>query len=143
MTPKEMPDFGRVSQIDASKFAAGTAYISVRRPLLDDFAPYIFKTTDFGRTWTKIVDGIRADAYVHAVREDPTRRGLLYAATQHGVDLSYDGISWQSLSLNLPDAPVADLIVEGRAGDRHSRARLSGCWTTSHRSGVQLVAAHC
>ena len=67
-----------------------------------------------GRTWTKIVDGIRADAYVHAVREDPTRRGLLYAATQHGVYLSYDdGASWQSLSLNLPDVPVADLIVEG------------------------------
>lgn len=114
VTPKEMPEFGRVSQIDASKFAAGTAYISVRRPLLDDLAPYIFKTTDFGRTWTRIVDGIRADAYVHAVREDPTRRGLLYAATQHGVYLSYDdGGTWQSLSLNLPDVPVADLIVEG------------------------------
>ncbi|HET9276380.1 MAG TPA: glycosyl hydrolase, partial [Gemmatimonadales bacterium] len=114
VTPKEMPDFGRVSQIDASRFASGTAYISVRRPLLDDLSPYVFRTTDFGRTWTKIVNGIRPDAYVHAVREDPTRRGLLYAATQHGVYLSYDdGASWESLSLNLPDVPVADLIVEG------------------------------
>jgi hypothetical protein len=114
VTPPEMPDFGRVSQIDASKFAAGTAYISVRRPLLNDLAPYIFKTTDFGRTWTKIVSGIRADDYVHSVREDPTRRGLLYAGTQHGVYISYDdGASWQSLSLNLPDVPIADLIVEG------------------------------
>ena len=113
VTPPGMPEFGRVSQIDASPFASGTAYISVRRPLLDDFAPYIFRTTDYGRTWTKIVNGIRADAYVHAVRADPTRRGLLYAATQHGVDISYDdGASWQSLSLNLPDVPVADLIVE-------------------------------
>jgi len=114
VTPKEMPDFGRVSQIDASAFASGTAYLSVRKPLLNDFSPYIFRTTDFGRTWTKIVNGIRADAYVHAVREDPTRRGLLYAATQHGVYISYDdGANWDNLSLNLPDVPVADLIVEG------------------------------
>lgn len=113
VTPKEMPNFGRVSQIDASNFSSGTAYVSVRKPLLNDFAPYIFKTTDYGKTWTKIVNGIRADAYVHAVREDPTRQGLLYAATQHGVYISYDdGANWENLSLNLPDVPVADLIVE-------------------------------
>jgi photosystem II stability/assembly factor-like uncharacterized protein len=113
VTPREMPEFGRVSQIDASSFGSGTAYLSVRRPLLNDFAPYIFKTTDYGRTWSKIVSGIRADDYVHAVREDPTRQGMLYAAAQHGVYLSYDdGASWRSLRLNLPDAPVADLIVE-------------------------------
>ncbi len=113
VTPPGMPDFGRVSQIDASAFALGTAYISVRKPLLNDFSPYIFKTTDFGKTWTKIVNGIRADAYVHAVREDPTRKGLLYAATQHGVYLSYDdGANWDDLSLNMPDIPIADLVVE-------------------------------
>jgi hypothetical protein len=113
ITPKEMPEFGRVSQIDASAFDNGTAYISVRRPLLNDRAPYIFKTTDYGRTWTKIVNGLGAEDYVHAVREDPTRRGLLYAATQHGVYISYDdGAQWQSLKLNMPDVPVADLIVE-------------------------------
>lgn len=113
VTPKEMPEFGRVSQIDASSFASGSAYLSVRRPLLDDFAPYVFKTVDYGRSWTRIVNGLPADAYVHAVREDPTRQGLLYAATQHGVFVSYDdGGSWQSLRLNLPDVPVADLIVE-------------------------------
>jgi photosystem II stability/assembly factor-like uncharacterized protein len=113
VTPPDMPDFGRVTQIDASNFSAGAAYISVRKPLLNDFAPYIFKTTDYGRTWTRIVSGIRADAYVHAVREDPTRQGMLYAATQHGVYLSYDdGASWQSLLLNMPDVPVSDLIVE-------------------------------
>jgi photosystem II stability/assembly factor-like uncharacterized protein len=113
VTPAEMPEFGRVSQIDASAFEAGRAYVSVRRPLLGDVAPYIFRTTDFGRTWTKIVNGIRADAYVHAVREDPVVRGLLYAATQHGVYISWDdGAHWQSLSLNLPDVPVADLVVE-------------------------------
>lgn len=113
VTPKEMPDFGRVSQIDASNFASGTAYISVRKPLLNDFSPYIFKTTDYGKTWTKIVNGIRTDAYVHAVREDPTRKGLLYAATQHGVYISYDdGANWDDLSLHMPDVPIADLVVE-------------------------------
>ncbi len=114
VTPKDMPDFGRVSQIDASSFEPGGAYIAVKRPLLDDFAPYIYKTIDYGRTWTRIVNGIRADDYVHAVREDPTRRGLLYAAAQHGTYISYDdGASWQSLRLNMPDVPVSDLVVEG------------------------------
>jgi photosystem II stability/assembly factor-like uncharacterized protein len=113
VTPPDMPDFGRVSQIDASAFHAGRAYVSVRRPLLDDFAPYIWKTDDFGKTWTTIVHGIRSDAYVHAVREDPNREGMLYAATQHGVYLSYDdGANWQALDPGFPDVPVADLIVE-------------------------------
>ncbi len=113
VTPKDMPEFGRVSIIDASSFDVATAYVAVKRPLLDDKAPYIFRTHDSGKTWTKIVNGIRADDYVHAVREDPTRPGLLYAATQHGVYISYDdGANWESLSLNLPDIPISDLAVE-------------------------------
>jgi photosystem II stability/assembly factor-like uncharacterized protein len=114
VTPSGMPEFGRVSQIDASAFETGRAYVSVRRPLLDDRSPYIFRTADYGRTWTKIVNGLPRDAYVHVVREDSTKRGLLYAGTQHGVYVSYDdGASWQSLALNMPDVPVADLIVQG------------------------------
>ncbi len=113
ITPPDMPEFGRVSQIDASAFDLATAYVSVRRPLLNDLSPYIWKTSDYGATWTKIVNGIRADAYVHAVREDPTRAGLLYAGTQHGVYVSFDdGDGWQALNAGLPDVPVADLIVE-------------------------------
>jgi photosystem II stability/assembly factor-like uncharacterized protein len=114
VTPSDMPEFGRVSNIDASVFDADTAYLAVKRPLLDDFAPYIFRTHDGGRTWKRVVSGIPGDHYVHAVREDPTRRGLLYAATQHGVAVSFDdGNRWQPLSLNLPDLPVVDLVVEG------------------------------
>jgi photosystem II stability/assembly factor-like uncharacterized protein len=114
VTPQGMPEFGRVSIIDASAFDAGTAYAAVKRPLLDDFAPYIFRTRDFGRTWTKIVNGIGPKDYAHVVREDPTRKGLLYAGTQHGAYISFDdGDHWQSLQLNLPDTQVADLIVEG------------------------------
>ena len=113
VTPPDMPRLGRVSIIDASSFGDGTAYAAVKKPLLADFAPYIYRTHDFGKTWTRIVNGIRADDYVHAVREDPTRKGMLYAATQHGVYVSYnDGAQWHSLSLNLPDVPVSDLWVE-------------------------------
>jgi photosystem II stability/assembly factor-like uncharacterized protein len=113
VTPKNMPDLGRVSQIDASAFDGGTAYVAVKKPLLEDFAPYIFRTHDYGRTWTAIVNGIGANDYSHVVREDPARRGLLYAGTQHGIYVSYDdGDHWQPLSLNLPDAQVSDIWVE-------------------------------
>ena len=136
VTPKDMPDFGRVSQIDASNFNAGAAYVSVRRPLLDDRAPYIFKTTDYGKTWTKIVNGIRADAYVHAVREDPTRKGLLYAATQHGVYISYD----DGAPLAEPHAQHARRAGgrpgrrSQRTGDRLARPRLLGA--RQHRAAA-------
>ncbi|MCG6956827.1 MAG: glycosyl hydrolase, partial [Gemmatimonadetes bacterium] len=113
VTPPDMPDFGRVSQIDASSFNDGAAYVAVKRPLLNDRAPYIYRTRDYGKTWTKIVSGIPSDDYVHAVREDPNRQGLLYAATQHGVYISYDdGDSWQDITNNMPDLPVVDLVVE-------------------------------
>ncbi len=112
VTPKDMPEFGRVSLIDAGAQDSATAYVAVKRFLLDDKAPYIFRTHDMGKTWTKIVNGIAANDFVHAVREDPTRKGLLYAGTQHGVYMSYDdGDHWQSLNLNLADMPVWDLIV--------------------------------
>jgi photosystem II stability/assembly factor-like uncharacterized protein len=112
VTPKDMPDFGRVSIIDASNFSSGTAYAAVKRPLLNDRNPYIFRTRDYGKTWTKIVKGIREDDYVHTVREDPFAKGVLYAGTQQGVYVSYDdGENWQSLSLNLPMIPVSDLVV--------------------------------
>ncbi len=112
VTPRDMPEFGRVSIIDASAFDAGTAYAAVKRPLNGDVAPYIFRTHDFGKTWTRIVNGIRANDYVHAVREDPTQRGLLYAGTQHGMYISFDdGDTWQSLSFNLPDLPVSDVYA--------------------------------
>ena len=114
VTPKEMPDLGRVSQIDASKFDAGTAYIAVKRPLLADFSPYAFRTHDFGKTWTKTVNGIPANDYVHVVREDPVRRGLLYAGTEHGFYVSLDdGDHWQSMRLNLPDTQVSDIWLQG------------------------------
>jgi photosystem II stability/assembly factor-like uncharacterized protein len=112
VTPKTMPEWGTVSMIEASPHAAGTAYVSVQRHKMDDFAPYMFKTTDFGKTWSNISKGIPADAFVHAVREDKTRKGLLYAGTERGVFFSWDdGATWQSLQGNLPVSPVYDLLV--------------------------------
>ena len=116
VTPKEMPELGRVSQVDASAFDAGTAYIAVKKPLLNDLSPYIFRTRDFGKSWTKIVSGIGAHDYVHVVREDRKRKGLLYAGTQHGFYVSYnDGDTWQRMSLNLPDVQISDIWVEDNA----------------------------
>jgi photosystem II stability/assembly factor-like uncharacterized protein len=116
VTPKDMPDFGRVSQLDGSSFDNGTVYMAVKKMLLGDRAPYIFKTNDYGKTWTKIVSGIPANDYVHTVREDLVRRGLLYAGTQHGVYISFnDGASWQKFTNGLPDVPVTDLVVEDNA----------------------------
>ncbi len=113
VTPPDMPDFGRVSLIDASAFDAGKAYVSARLPLLDDFRPHVWKTDDYGETWTRIVNGIRADAYVNSVREDPNREGLLYAGTNHGVYVTFDdGAWWQELNPGLPDMPVTDVIPE-------------------------------
>ncbi len=116
VTPAAMPEFGRVSQIDGSSFDNATAYVAVKKMLLGDRSPYIFRTKDYGKTWTKIVNGIPANDYVHTVREDPVRRGLLYAGTQHGVFISYnDGESWMPLKNGLPDVPVTDLVVEDNA----------------------------
>ncbi|MBZ5504380.1 MAG: glycosyl hydrolase [Acidobacteriia bacterium] len=112
VTPKGMPEWGTVSMIEASAYNVGTAYVSVQRHKMDDFAPYIFKTTDFGKTWSSLTSGIPADAFVHAVREDKKRKGLLYAGTERGVFFSWDdGGTWQSLQGNLPVSPVYDLIT--------------------------------
>ncbi len=114
ITPKQMPEWSLVSMIDASPFDAGTAYMAVDRHRLDDDRPYIYKTTDFGKTWSEAVHGLPANNYVHAVRQDPKRKGLLYAGTDNGVFVSFDdGSRWQSLQLNLPSVPVYDLTVHG------------------------------
>jgi photosystem II stability/assembly factor-like uncharacterized protein len=109
----KIPEWSTVSIIDASSHDGNTAYVAVDRHRLDDFKPYIFKTSDLGKTWSAIVNGIPEGAYVRAVREDPKRKGLLYAGTETGMFVSFDdGAHWQPLQLNLPVSPIHDLVVK-------------------------------
>ncbi|MGA9542714.1 MAG: hypothetical protein WBQ85_04045 [Candidatus Sulfotelmatobacter sp.] len=113
ITPKDLPEWSRISQIEASPFDAGTAYVAVDRHQNDDLRPYIYKTTDYGQSWTKLNNGIPEGSFVRAVREDPKKRGLLYAGTENGVYVSFnDGADWRPLKLNLPTTPVHDLVIK-------------------------------
>ena len=114
VTPRGMPLWSSVDMIDPSPHNADRAYLAVDRHKLDDIAPYAWKTSDDGRTWTSISDGLPNGAVVHAVREDPVRAGLLYAGTELGVFVSFnDGGSWERLGRGLPAAAVHDLVVKG------------------------------
>ncbi|HEY6939247.1 MAG TPA: hypothetical protein VI424_18945, partial [Terriglobales bacterium] len=108
----EDPTYPMVVELEASHHEPGTAYAVLQVPR--EFKPYILRTHDFGRTWTNIVQGVAPDAVAWSVREDPKRKGLLYAGTETGVFVSYDdGERWQTLQLNLPVSPVRDLAVHG------------------------------
>src|SRR5580658_1530702 len=112
ITPPDMVKNTRVSIIEASHFNPAVAYVAAKRYQMDDRAPYIWKTNDYGKTWKKIITGIRSDDYVHAIREDVIRPGLLYAGTEHGFYVSFnDGDNWEPLKLNLPDVQVSDIAV--------------------------------
>ena len=113
ITPPDAPDFVRINTIEASPTTPGKAYVSGIRYLVDDDrTPYVWKTDDYGQSWTKIVSGIPDDDFVRATREDPTRPGLLYAASERTVYVSWDdGENWQPLSQNLPVVQVSDLVV--------------------------------
>jgi len=112
ITPKELPKFSRVSIIEESKFRPGTLYLAANRYQVDDRAPYVFKTTDYGKTWTKIINGIKEGHFARAIREDLKMPGLLYLGTEHGVYISFDdGNLWQSLQLDLPDTPIRGLVL--------------------------------
>jgi photosystem II stability/assembly factor-like uncharacterized protein len=113
VTPPGMPEFAKASLITTSPHAPGKAYLAAEKYKLQDVAPYIFRTEDFGKTWTKIVGGIAKDHFVRAVVEDPVRAGLLFAGTEHAPYVSFDdGANWQPLAQNLPDVQVSDVIVK-------------------------------
>lgn len=115
VTPPQLPDPTAINRIEVSTHAPGRVFIAAYRYQMDDFRPYILRTEDYGKTWRLLTDGtngIPADHPVRVVREDPERKGLLYAGTEFGMYVSFDdGAHWQSLQLNLPHTPIMDLIV--------------------------------
>ncbi len=115
VTPPDLPEFARISLLEASPHQNGVAYLAANRYQQGDRRPYFYKTTDFGKSWTKIVNGIADGHFARVIREDRKRRGLLYAGTEHGIYISFnDGASWQSLRLNLPVTPVHGIVSEER-----------------------------
>ncbi len=116
ITPSGMPERGTVNMIELSAHDAGRAFIAVHRYREDDFRPYIFRTDNYGKSWKRLADGnngIPADHFVRVVREDPDRKGLLYAGTEFGMYISFDdGANWKPFQLNLPITPITDLAVK-------------------------------
>ena len=113
ITPPDMPKFSRISIIEESSHTPGTAYVAANRYQVDDRAPYVWRTRDYGKTWTKIVNGVANGHFARAVREDSVKEGLLFLGTEHAVYVSFDaGDSWQSIQLNLPDTPIRDLQLK-------------------------------
>jgi hypothetical protein len=114
VTPPALTAWSRVTTMEASHFDANEAYASVDRHQLADFNPYMYRTRDMGKTWQSITTGLPAGVYVHTIKEDPQRRGLLFAGTERAAWISFDdGNHWQSLQLNLPTTSVRDFEIHG------------------------------
>ncbi|HET7037977.1 MAG TPA: glycosyl hydrolase, partial [Thermomicrobiaceae bacterium] len=114
VTPPDLPEWALISIIELSPHQAGAAYVAATRYKLDDDAPYLYKTSDYGQSWQKITEGIPANDFTRTIREDPGKRGLLYAGTETGVYVSFDdGGHWQRFQLNLPVTPIHDLMPRG------------------------------
>ena len=113
ITPQGMPEWMMINSIEPSNYDEGTCYIAGTRYKLGDFAPYLYKTVDYGKSWTKITNGIENQHFTRVVREDPNQKGLLYAGTETGMYISFnDGNSWQKFQLNLPIVPITDLAIK-------------------------------
>jgi hypothetical protein len=140
VTPPNFGDFTRVSIIEAGHYAEGTAYVAANRFQLQDDSPLIYKTADFGKTWTKIVSGLPAAEFVRAVREDPVRPGLLFASTERSVYVSLDdGAHWRSLKRNLPWVPVHDLRIKD--GDLVAATHGRSFWIMDDISPLRQMTA--
>ena len=113
ITPPDLPEWALISIIDVSPHQAGAAYLAVTRYKLDDTRPYLYKTTDYGESWTAITNGIPEDEFTRVIREDPNRRGMLYAGTETSIYISFDdGANWSRTGGNLPICPIHDLVIK-------------------------------
>lgn len=141
VTPKDLPPGGRVQNIEPGVHSPGTAYVAIYRYLLGDFAPYLYRTDDYGKTWTRLTDGtngIGPDEPTRVIREDPDRSGLLYAGSEFGMYVSFDsGAHWQSLQLNLPAVPVTDIRLAH--GDLVLSTQGRGFWILDNVSVLRQL----
>jgi len=113
VTPKNMPEWTMINSIEPSVFDKGTCYVAGTRYKWGDFQPYLYKTTDYGKSWTKITNGINEEHFTRVLREDPKQKGLLYAGTETGMYISFnDGKNWNPFQLNLPIVPITDLTIK-------------------------------
>ncbi|HET7413353.1 MAG TPA: hypothetical protein VFJ18_11915, partial [Pararhizobium sp.] len=129
VTPAGLPKLTTISIIDPSHFAAGTAFLAARRYRTDDFTPYVYKTTDYGKHWTKITHGLPADESSFVIRQDTQDKDLLFAGTLTGVYVSFnDGAQWQPLQLNLPHVPVRDMRIQPRTSTLVLATHGLGFW---------------
>jgi photosystem II stability/assembly factor-like uncharacterized protein len=140
VTPPDLPPWSTISMIEPSRYDEHSAFVAVDRHKLDDIRPYVFTTADDGKSWKRIDAGLPDGSFVHAVREDSLKRGLLYAATESGVFVSFDaGGHWQSLQLNLPRSPVHDLVSKG--GDLVIATHGRSFWILDDVAPLREVAA--
>jgi len=113
VTPKGMPEWMMINSVEPSAFDAGTCYVAGTKYKTGDFSPYLYKTIDYGKSWSKITNGINSEHFTRVVREDPKRKGLLYAGTETGMHISFnDGKNWKPFQLNLPIVPITDLAIK-------------------------------
>ena len=141
VTPPSLPQYAEISSIEASHASKGTAYVSAQRYMWDDFHPYVYRTTDYGATWTQITSGIPNDDYVFAIRQDPQQPNLLFAGTRTTVRVSLDdGSTWQPLSLNLPGVQVRDIAIDSRQGDVAIATHGRAFWVLDNLSLLEQLA---
>ncbi|MHC5066331.1 MAG: WD40/YVTN/BNR-like repeat-containing protein, partial [Planctomycetota bacterium] len=139
VTPPGIPEWMQINNIEAHPRLKGGLYVAGTRYKSDDFAPYLYKTEDYGKTWTKITDGIDPIHFTRAIRADPERQGLLYAGTERGMYVSYDdGKNWSSLQLNLPVVPITDLAV--KEGDLVAATQGRGYWILDNVSFLHQLS---
>jgi photosystem II stability/assembly factor-like uncharacterized protein len=143
VTPKtdQMPEWIQINSIDASSHDAGTAYVAATMYKWDDFKPYLYKTSDYGKTWKKITNGIPDGAFTRVIREDSNKRGLLYAGTETGMYVSFDdGENWQALQSNLPVVPITDLAIHKREKDLVASTQGRSFWVLDDMTVLHQMA---
>jgi photosystem II stability/assembly factor-like uncharacterized protein len=143
VTPPDLPDSSWVCAIQPSYADTGTAYLSARRYMLDDFKPYVFKTTDFGKHWISITNGLPEDSYVFDIRQDPNDPDLLFLGTKNTLEVSFDaGAHWQPLTLNLPTAQVRDIAINTREGQIAIATHGRSFWVLDNLAFLESLTQH-